>query len=74
MFALQADMQIDFFILKSDSHLLKKVFHLLQWNPFKNDEKCFLFHLKNFLRSLIFNFLRWISGHVEKTAWLERQD
>ena len=33
--------------LKSDSHLLKKLFYLLQWKSFKNDEKCFLFHLKN---------------------------
>ena len=24
----------------------KKLFHLLQWKPCKNDEKCFLFHLK----------------------------
>ena len=26
-------------------------FYLLQWKPFKNDEKCFLFHLKNSFRS-----------------------
>ena len=25
---------------------------LLKWKPFKNDEKCFLFHLKNSLHSL----------------------
>ena len=38
--------------LKSDSHLPKKFrFYLLQWKPFKNDEKCFLFHLKNSFRS-----------------------
>ena len=36
-------------ILKSDSRLPKKIFFfLLQWKPFKNDEKCFLFHLKNY--------------------------
>ena len=26
-------------------------FYLLQWLPFKNDEKCFLFHLKSLFRS-----------------------
>ena len=25
----------------------KTLFYLLQWQPFKNDEKCFLFHLKS---------------------------
>ena len=29
----------------------KKNFYLLQWKPFKIDEKCCLFHLKSFLRS-----------------------
>ena len=37
--------------LKSDSHLHKKLFYLLQWNPFKNDGKWFLFHLKSSFRS-----------------------
>ena len=37
--------------LKSDCHLLKKIFSLLQWNPFKNDEKCYLFRLKSSFRS-----------------------
>ena len=36
--------------LKSESHL-KKLFYLLQWKPFKNDEKWFLFHLKSSFRS-----------------------
>ena len=40
-----------FAILNSDSHLPKKNFHLLQWQPFKNDEKCFLFYLKSSFRS-----------------------
>ena len=39
-------------VLKSDSHLPKKnLFYLLQCKPFKNDEKCFLFHLKISFRS-----------------------
>ena len=29
----------------------KKLCYLLRWKPFKNDEKCFLFHLKNSFRS-----------------------
>ena len=29
----------------------KILFYLLHWNPFKNDEKCILFHLKSFFRS-----------------------
>ena len=30
-----------------DPHPPKEIFYLLQWKPFKNDEKCFLFHLKS---------------------------
>ena len=30
---------------------LKKMFYLLQSKPFKNDEKCFLFHFKSCLYS-----------------------
>ena len=30
-----------------DSHLPETLLYLLQWKPFKNDEKCFLFHLRN---------------------------
>ena len=37
--------------LKSDSHLPKKVCYLLDWEPFKNDQKCFLFYLKSSFRS-----------------------
>ena len=37
--------------LKLDSHLPKKLFSLLQWKPFKNDKKCFLFYLKSSFRS-----------------------
>ena len=40
------------------------------WNPFKNDEKCFLFHLKSSLR--IFKFLSWLFGHVAKR--LDKKD
>ena len=60
--------------LKSDSHLSKKFFVIcFNDGQFKNDEKCFLFHLQLFLFVLeIFKFLSWLFGHVVKTAWLER--
>ena len=37
--------------LNSDSQLPNFFFYLLQWKPFKNAEKCFLFHLKSSFRS-----------------------
>ena len=40
--------------LKSDSNLPKIFFHLHQWKPFKNDEKCFLFHVKSFFVLKVF--------------------
>ena len=44
--------KLNFQKLKSDSHFRKKnCFYLLQLNPFKNDEKWFLFHVKSFVRS-----------------------
>ena len=32
--------------LKSDSHHQKALLYLLQWKPFQDDEKCFLFQIK----------------------------
>ena len=37
--------------LKLDPHLPKNIFYLLQWKPFKNDEKCFLFHFESSFQS-----------------------
>ena len=37
--------------LKSGSYLPKKLFYMLQRNPFKNDEKCFLFRIETSFRS-----------------------
>ena len=45
-----------------------KLCYLSDWKPFKNDEKCFLFHLKSSFRSKD----KRLFGHVGKTAWLER--
>ena len=47
--------------LKRDSYVPKTVL-LLQWKPFKNNEKCFLYHLKSPFRSqdiLIFVLNFW---------------
>ena len=58
--------------LKSDSHLAKKLCYLLDWKPFKNDEKCFLFHLESsFCSQDIYVFVTTF-GLLGKMAWLER--
>ena len=60
------------FVLSQTNIFLKKMFYLIQWNPFKNDQKCFLFHLKAFFVLKIFKFLSWLFGHILLTdqAWL----
>ena len=43
-----------------------------RWKSFKNNEKCFLFHLKSsFLSQYIYFFVLTFSSY-KKTAWLER--
>ena len=38
-----------------------------KWKPFKNDEKCFLSHVKFFFRSFSLHpVLSWLFGYVEK--------
>ena len=59
--------------LKSDSHVPKKLFYLLQWNHFKNDEKCFLFHFTSYLRSQDISTLVLTFWSCAKVAWLERK-
>ena len=59
------------FRLESDSHIPKKRFYLLQWKPFKNDEK-FLFYFKSSFPSQdIYTFVLTFWSY-KKTAWLER--
>ena len=41
-------------------------------SSFKNDEKCFLFHLKSFLHSQDISILVLIFWSYRKTVWLER--
>ena len=65
------------FLLKSGSHLPKKMFLFASImmkndkNDEKDDEKCFLFHVKALFVLKILRFLSWLFGHVEETAWLE---
>ena len=56
--------------LKSDSHFQKKLCYLLDWKPVKNDEKCFLFHLKSSF--VLHTYLSFCHDFlvVGKTAWL----
>ena len=49
------------FILKVHSQVW---YNFCDWKPFKNDEKCFLFHRKIYFRSQ--DILSWLLGHVEK--------
>ena len=42
-------------------------------SPSKMMKNAFYFILKAFFVLKIFKFLSWLFGHVEKTAWLERQ-
>ena len=46
--------------------------YLMMKNNGKNDEKYFLFHLKNPFVLKVFSFFSWLFGHVEKMAWSER--
>ena len=49
----------------------KKFFYLLQWKPFKNDEKPVLFILEALHISRYLKFCSELSV-MSKTAWLER--
>ena len=56
-------------IIKVGLSPFKKVFfYLLQWKPFKNNEKGFLFYLKSSFRPQDIKFLSWHFGHVEEEA------
>ena len=59
-----------FLLFKFTLTFLKKLHHIFDWKPFRNDENCFLFSLISFSRSK-----KFFSQHfslVGKTAWLER--
>ena len=42
-----------------------------RWKPFKDDEKCFMFYLKNSFRFWVISMSFWISDHVGK--WLDKK-
>ena len=53
--------------LKSDCHLPKKLFYLLNEHSIKKMKNvCFFFILKSLFVLKIFEFLSWLFGHVEK--------
>ena len=54
--------------LKSDSHLSKSWFYLLQWKPFKNVERCFYSILKALPGLKMLKFLSWLFWSCTKTA------
>ena len=58
-------------ILKSDSHLAKKNCYLIE-RPLKMIKNAFYFILKVLFVFKIFKFMSQHSGHVGKTACLER--
>ena len=60
--------------LKSDSHLPKKGVICFIESPLKMVKNAFYFILKALFVLKIFKFLSWLFSHVEKTAWLERED
>ena len=65
----------NFSIIRSDSHLPKKFVSILKvfiGIPLKVMKNALYFILKAVFVLKIFKFLSWISGHVEKTAGLER--
>ena len=50
----------------------KKIFICFNESPLKIMKKAFYFVLKALFILKIFKLLSWLSGHVEKIAWLER--
>ena len=57
---------------KSDSHLSKKCVICFIESSLKIIKNAFYFILEALFVLKIFKFLSWRSGHVGKTAWLER--
>ena len=63
--------KLDKIVLKLNFHLQKKMFWFNK-SFLKMLKNAFYFILKALFILNIFNFLFWLFGHVEKTAWLER--
>ena len=64
---------ISFCQLKSDSHLTKiTVLFAFNENLLKMMKNVFNFTLNALFIIKLLQYLSWVFGHVEKTAWLER--
>ena len=59
-------------LLKSYSHLPKKMCYLLHWKPFKIDEKYFLFHLKSSFRSQNIQAFVWTFSSSRKNSLIRK--
>ena len=53
-------------------HTLRSETIFCKWKPYKNDEKCFLFHLKVLFVLQIFKFLPWLFGHLDKNNLIRK--
>ena len=53
-------------------HTLRSETIFCKWKPYKNDEKCFLFHLKVLFVLQIFKFLPWLFGHLHKNSLIRK--
>ena len=62
-----------FFLIKSDSHLPKKTVICFNESSLKRKKSAFYFILEALFVLKIFMFASWVFGHVEETAWVERQ-
>ena len=60
-------------ILKSYSHHPKNCFYILQWKPFKNDEKYFYLTLNALFVLEIFTFLFWKLELISKFMTLQTE-
>ena len=64
---------LDKIVLKLDCQSSKKKYCLLEWKPFKNDEKnAFYIILKALFVFKIFKFLFWLFGHIEKNSLIRK--
>ena len=50
----------------------KKMFYLIQWKSFKNDEKCFLFYLKSSFRSQDIQIFVWTFWSCRKCGLIRK--
>ena len=68
------NMAVDKYLLTTTLKMLHEFFFKVTifstWKPFKNDEKCFLFHLEALFVLKIFKYLSSLCSHPEKITAL----